>query len=593
MKRITLFNKLFLGNLLLVSGILFVGAWAAFGYLDHKFQADNLSTQTHALDVSQRYFQALWPKAASQIDDECKSLWGDSPLRLTVIAKDGQVLGDSKAAPDKMENHDTKDRPEILAALRGEFGKAERHSGTLDIPFRYFAKPITHNGVIVGVVRVAMPVQTLAEGSNFIRNVLALTVLIVLLVGLCLGLILNWVWYFPLRQIVRAARSIASGALDQRVAIAGSGELAQLSGALNDMRHSLSGQIQEIEFQKTNLQTVLENLTEGIVALNAAEQIVLVNPAARNLFDLQEKDIHGQVFQELIRVPDAIELLHGEDKTVRRCVADVETSRGTRHYVFTAVGLDVPSQDSIQKLLVIRDMTEQARMTALKSQFVANASHELRTPLATIRAAVDSLLAVGPNDPEAFDKFLVILDRHTRRLESMTTDLLDLHILEGSKSNVQKGELQVDGICHWIHESFDLQAQQEGLQFEVVSDCPDTRFVADRALVQLILQNLIDNAIKFTPEGGRVECRFFQSETGLAISVSDTGCGISEENQQRVFERFFQADDSRTVTPKTKGTGLGLAIVKHAAERLGAEIQITSELGQGTTIYIHFLNAAQ
>jgi two-component system phosphate regulon sensor histidine kinase PhoR len=225
-----------------------------------------------------------------------------------------------------------------------------------------------------------------------------------------------------------------------------------------------------------------------------------------------------------------------------------------------------------------------AAAAAMKAQFVANASHELRTPLATIRAAIDELVALQPGGAEELAKLTSVLDRHVARLENMTKDLLDLHLVESSTFALRLQEVALGELAQWVTAQFETPAQDKGLQLHVEAAQPAHVFRSDRKLLELILRNLVDNAIKFTPAGGRVECALEATEQGVLLRVSDTGCGIRPQDQPRVFERFFQSDAARTGDSRTRGTGLGLAIVKHAAERLGAKIDLQSELGRGTQV---------
>jgi two-component system phosphate regulon sensor histidine kinase PhoR len=235
--------------------------------------------------------------------------------------------------------------------------------------------------------------------------------------------------------------------------------------------------------------------------------------------------------------------------------------------------------------VVLRDITDIARTAAVKAEFVANASHELRTPLATLRAAVDSLRAEG-DDRETVERLGEILSRQVARLEEMTQDLLDLHLLEQTRRELHVDDVRRGALAEWARGHFAAQATEAGVTLEVRAEPADFTARSDAKLLQMILQNLIDNGLKFTPSGGRVECLLRVEDDRLLLRVSDTGCGIPAELRERVFERFFQADASRNGTARRRGTGLGLAIVKYAAERLGATVELDSHVGRGTTVRV-------
>ncbi|MFW6066185.1 MAG: sensor histidine kinase, partial [Planctomycetota bacterium] len=222
----------------------------------------------------------------------------------------------------------------------------------------------------------------------------------------------------------------------------------------------------------------------------------------------------------------------------------------------------------------------------VKAEFVANASHELRTPLATLRAAVDSLKTADPADRDTVVRLLDIISRHVSRLEELTQDLLDLHLLEQTRAEPHLEDVRLGDLADWARGHFATRVEEAGVTFEVLCEHDAATVRSDGKLLRMILQNLIDNGLKFTPSGGRVECVLIPADGGLTLRVSDTGCGIPPGLTERVFERFFQADPSRSGSAQRRGTGLGLAIVKYAADRLDAQLQLDSTVGEGTTVEV-------
>jgi two-component system phosphate regulon sensor histidine kinase PhoR len=447
------------------------------------------------------------------------------------------------------------------------------------------AIPLTHNGQVVAAVRVAMPVKTIAEGESLLRNAVVWSAAAGTLAAVLLGLLTSWMWYAPLRRITKTAQQIASGDLSSKAGIAGSNRLADLAGALNDMRDNLGKYLGQIASQHQDFQTVLSNLREGVVATDAQGQVVFMNQAAGDLLSVDPRQAAGKALQSVLPILEILEFhrLAMMAETPIRNQFKVDTPAGRRN--IEAHGVKVPqSPSNIGCLLVMRDVTDLAATAAVKAQFVANASHELRTPLATIRAAVDSLASVEPGDKKELAKLADVLDRHVRRLEEMTKDLLDLHMAESAKFPLRLQDIALGDLAEWAQAQFAAQAKEKGLVLVASASRPEHQVHSDRKLLELILRNLVDNAIKFTLPGGRVECTFDVTDKSVAIRVSDTGCGIRPQDQPRVFDRFFQGEASRTGDSRVRGTGLGLAIVKHAAERLGARIDLQSELGHGTTV---------
>ena len=712
MKRHSSFLRLFLGKrppkpvyrlwgpLLLVVGLFIVlGGYVFYRYVSADYLSGLHAQQRTDAAIIRQFFERDWPLEPPQIDRICKQLGqgagGEGRMRVTFIAGDGTVLGDSDADPAHMDNHRTPDRPELLEALEGREGHSVRTSWTLGADLSYLAEPVRHGDQIVGAVRLAIPVKVIAERQRLTRHVLAWFALAAAALAVVLALLLAWIWYAPLKHLTLAAGQIASGDLSLRVRARGPKEFARLGEALNQMRQSLSRQIELIENHGRDLQTVIANLDEGVVALDAQGRIVLMNRAAGELLGTDHAAAAGQRLQSVVSRPIVVDAYNravsgvgdptaryvglwgprpptccqmeierdGQRRIVQLQAAAVAGGKGVPKAGVSALGApsqtgERPSYHSrlgcaqgatggtpvLQKrlgevsnpdvsgleprspiagLLVFRDVTELARTAGVKAEFVANASHELRTPLATIRAAVDSLASVGTDDAEAFRKFVTILDRQASRLEELTNDLLNLHLLERRESALSPSQVSLRELADWALGSFSASAQEKGLKLDV-SVPGDVAFNTDRKLLEMILQNLLDNALKFTgvpkgapkpdgvpkpstsglgvpvpglgtpgvsalgapPAGGKVELSMRRRDDGIHFVVSDTGCGISQEDQPRVFERFFQADAARSGDARTRGTGLGLAIVKHAAERLGAKVTLASELGHGTTITV-------
>ncbi|MCY2930147.1 MAG: ATP-binding protein [Planctomycetota bacterium] len=587
MKPGSTFLKLFLDNLLVMAAVIALAGVFTYRQFDAKYQAETRQHQDRLAHAAAEHLRALWPLDQAGVDRVCKALFRDADIRVTVVAADGAVLGESDADPTRMSNHRTSDRPEILSALSGQAGRDERYSETRGVAFRYVALPLTYQGQVVAAVRLATPVKTIAEGETFIRDTILVSAALGAVSAVVGGLLASWMWYAPLRRITRTARQIASGDLSGRADMSGPGRLAELSAALNETRDSLGRHLGRIASQHQDFSAVLATLQEGVIATDERGRIVLMNQAAGELLSVQADQAVGQPLASVVRSLDILESqehVMSEGGPVRR---QFEIGPPAARRILDLRATSVPPGPSrIRCLLVMRDVTELALAGAMKAQFVANASHELRTPLATIRAAVDSLVAADPGDAPEAAKLVGILDRHVTRLEDMTKDLLDLHLAESAKVPLRLQEIPLGELAEWARGQFASAVQEKSLAFVTTAGQGEHAIRSDRKLLELILRNLLDNAIKFTPSGGKVECVLEPAGAGATIRVSDTGCGIRPEDRPRVFERFYQGDAARSGEGKGRGTGLGLAIVKHAAERLGARIDLQSRLGQGTTVTV-------
>jgi signal transduction histidine kinase len=459
--------------------------------------------------------------------------------------------------------------------------------------FKLFAGNLLVVGAAVALVDVAFYRGLADQQAGLPGGVLWWSALTAVATAAALGLLTSWIWYSPVRHVTATARNIAAGDFSSRAQIFGTSELAELGTALNEMRESLARQVEMIAARGTNLQQVVSNLHEGVIATSAAGEIVLANQAAIDL--LLPKDAPspvGRKIQSVLRVLDILDLYNRAQASGQAAVAqvDVELAGRRRHLRAEAIPLPPGRPEGIGGLLVLHDVTDIARAAAMKAEFVANASHELRTPLATIRAACDSLAASELDDRQAVSKLVGMLDRHVKRLEDLTRDLLDLHALESGRRALRAEGISIESLTQWLASNFAQAAGSKGLDFRVQAEGSETIF-SDRTLVELILQNLVDNAIKFTSAGGRVSVTLSASGESFRLQVSDTGCGIPIEAQGHVFERFFQIDTARSgatqgAGARPRGTGLGLAIVKHATERLGGQVSLSSQPGAGTTVTV-------
>ncbi len=589
MKRSSFFLRLFVGNLLLVAIIIALGGGVSYHYLDERYQAKSEDNQWRLLEVSRGHLQQRWPMDQDELAQYAQAFARTEEYRLTVIDLDGRVLAESdpETAASRMENHKTDDRPEVLAAIAGREGSDTRQSDTLSIDFRYLTLPIIQGGKPAAIVRLAMPVRAVVEEGDFIRGALFWGAAATIIAAVVLGLMVSWLWYRPLKLITRAARRLASGDLTQRPNVRGSAELEDLSTALNDMRLTVSSQLDLITAQRENLQTILANLGDGVTALDHEGNIVFMNQPARDLLAPDAERVTGQHFQSIVRIAEIVdvvgEMLDGAEALQRQIEIDLRGRRHTLHLQTSVVAQHKTSD--IWMVLVVSDITDIARTSAMKAEFVANASHELRTPLATLRGVVDSLVESDIADSqESLEKFIDMLDRNVGRLENMTNDLLDLHAVENAELATVNEEVPLGGLVLRAQAQFTPRARDKGVQLSVHSADEEFTLHADRKLLELIVQNLIDNAIKFTPAGGTVDCDISRDNGHVMIRVEDTGCGIAPEDQPKVFDRFFQANTSRTGDSRMRGTGLGLAIVRHASDRLNANVDLQSALGQGTTV---------
>ncbi|GEM_PF-687787 len=332
---------------------------------------------------------------------------------------------------------------------------------------------------------------------------------------------------------------------------------------------------------------VLAHLLDGAVVIDRQQRIAFINDAALDLLDLSVQGaIVGARFRDLVRNLELDRLLRECQQTGRVASARLDWhKRSKRRLLAQAIPMD-PIDRSV--LLVIRDTTELHRLEQVRRDFVANVSHELKTPLAAIVAIVDTLLELPQIDREATQRFLSDLRRQAGRLHRLVLDLLRLSELESEEAPLEQLKLDVAAIASSVCDELRPLAEDKRLTLRLQLD--PAVATGDAEGVREIIENLVDNAIKYTPSGGTIDVRVRADERAAVIEVADTGIGISRQDQQRIFERFYRVDRDRSRAGG--GTGLGLAIVKHLVQRMGGWIELQSELGRGSTFRVFLPRAA-
>lgn len=496
-------------------------------------------------------------------------------------------------------------RPESESARRAELGAADQAVplGPDRDPHVVVARSVGPVGMPTHLIWLAAPVESVLRHWPITDPTLA-AILIVLLAGGLMVVNSARAWKNPLLRVVRTAHAVAYGDLTTPIESEGSDELALLARALNHLRDRLIGQVETTNRQRETLASIINQLNEGVVAASGEGRIILINPAAVRLLDLAgratdslvnlpiERAIQHLALQRmLVCEPEGV-VVHPTSDGRNEARLQIESPAGAVHLLARAADIRLPIMSgqqtrlSIGRLMVMTDVTELARTIQVKTDFVANASHELRTPISTIRAAIETLQSIDLDaDREHAVRFLGVIDRQSRRLEALASDLLDLHRIESGNEPFQKRELPLAEFWGDVQNHFEARLAAKQLRWEVDSSATARNSLnVNPQLLQLIIDNLVDNAIKFTEPGGLIRCVVRDEGEAVALEVIDTGCGIPPEDIDRVFERFYQVERART--GHERGTGLGLSIVRHAVQVLNATIQLESAIGKGTRVAV-------
>ncbi len=526
-------------------------------------------------------------EASDKINATVSEIGKQANIRITVIDKDGNVLGDSSHNPSEMENH--RNRPEVREAVEKGFGQSTRYSNTIHKDMLYVAVPIRGSqGRIQGVVRTSLPTSSIREAFLPIKTKIILTGFILIILTVLLSYLSSKTFSKSLSKIINLSEEIAAGNFKVNIpAKDREGELSKVSLALNKMAEKLDDLFQKVEFEKRQLEAVLSSMNEGVMLLSTSGKIMLVNDALSEMFDIKVTPLDKQ-YWEVFRNTDINELIEYILKTDKGSKREISVFYPReRNYLVNVRTLDYPEKVLI---VVVFDITDFKSLEKIKADFIANVSHELRTPLTAIKGYTETLEEEAYENREDRRQFLGIIKRHTDRLINIVSDLLVLSEIESKESlSVKMGssdfeDVDISEVVKSSYESLKGKISEKNLQVEinVREGIPDIK--GNRFLLEQMLVNLIDNAVKYTPERGSVNINAYSEDSNITLEISDTGIGIPKENLNRIFERFYRVDKTRS--RKLGGTGLGLSIVKHIAIIHNGKIDVESEVGKGSRFII-------
>ncbi|WIF95360.1 two-component system histidine kinase PnpS [Caminicella sporogenes] len=533
--------------------------------------------------IKEKYFKDIdFSKLAKEYSKQINA-------RITFINRNGVVVGDSeidKSDLKNIENH--MNRPEIKKALKGIIGKSQRYSSTLDINYLYVAVPVVKDGIIYGVTRLAYPLNKINKiYFNFIKKIV-----ISMVIGVAVAMLLGYRYINritePIKEITVTAQKISNGDFSSRVYVESEDEVKILADTFNLMAEKLNDNISELQDKNTKLKSILTSMKEGLIAIDNSNRIILINSPAKKLFNIEKEDVLKEEIFNLINNEElkiSLEkIINDNDLEKIEVAIDEPDMRILKIYKYL-IKLNQDPNRIIGKLILIVEVTEMRRLEKMRTEFVANVSHELKTPLTSILGFVETLKNGAIDNEKVRDKFLNIIEIEAERLTRLIDDLLTLSDIESNKLSSNKKEyIDVYEEMIQIKDMMEEIAKQKDIEFicEIQESLPN--IYGNRDWFKQMIINLVDNAIKYTPEGGIVRVSAYEKENSIFISVKDTGIGIPKKDIPRLFERFYRVDKARS--RKVGGTGLGLAIVKHIVLSFGGKVDVYSEEGKGAEFLV-------
>jgi len=559
-----IFVKLFLAALVVIAACtvsldLLIGrTWE--GMLRHEIETSlRQKTQMFAARVADAS-----PGSLKQMTEQAAPAAG---ARITVIDATGRVLADSEANPDAMENHAT--RPEFVAALQGRIGSATRLSKTIGVDLLYVAVPIPG-----GAVRMAYPLSSIREANREIRRDLLEGSAVAGLLALLLVLAATQSIGRRLLRITDFAERVAAGDLSARIQEGAGDEIAHVASALDKTARKLEEGFSALENSRQTLETLLNSMQEAVIAVAQDERVLWANQRMERLLPSGVR--MGAPLVQSVRDPEILASVQSALTTREVTVARAAKIFSGR--VFDVTAAPMPGGGAVA---VLHDQTEIERVEKTRRDFIANVSHELRTPLTSIQGYSETLME-SRGVPAELREFVEIIRKNAMRMARLTEDLLVLARVESGEQKLNLQTVAPSELLDDAVQTFHELAAARGIELSLMNTASSAVLV-DRDAIHQVFTNLIDNALKYGNQGGKVLVGACESEEGVQFYVRDFGSGISSEHLTRLFERFYRVDKARSM--ESGGTGLGLAIAKHVVRAHSGTIRAESELNHGSTFY--------
>jgi two-component system phosphate regulon sensor histidine kinase PhoR len=530
------------------------------------------------------YAELIDLNSAQKMSDQLKQIARISSSRVTLVDAQGKVFADSEKDIAKMENH--LNRPELQEArLRGK-GKSIRFSSTIGIDMLYVAVTIKEGSEIKGYVRLARPLDDVQSVIEKVYQSIFLAMIIVAVIALVIALIFSYRLAAPIRAMERFTERLRQGHPVGTIFLETTDETKKLADNINYLVDELKSKIKLANEEKSKLMTTFTSMTEGVLILNAEDKIEFVNQALSNILSEQYGDINGKTLMEAFRSVD-LQKAFLEFKETRINVSS-EITLGNIEPVILNVSISAvqgyPEEE--KTMIVFHDVTRLKKLEKIRIDFVANVTHEIRTPLTAIIGYLETIKAGAIDNIEETKRFIDIILRQAERLNRLVEDLLTISNIELDEIILNFESVLLNTAITNVISLVEAKAKLKKIAIHnnVRENIAPIRADKDK-LVQIFV-NILDNAVKFTPESGKVTIAADESDAYAVVSIIDTGIGVPKDEIQRLGERFYRVDKTRS--RDLGGTGLGLSIVKHLMIAHGGRMEIESQFGRGTKVSLFF-----
>lgn len=576
MKR-KLFLKIFFSYLVLVSLSFFVLDLLVKDQI-RKFMTVRIEQE---LMTSARLINLNSPQA---ILGQFRNIAKLADIRVTLVDARGKVFADSERDALGMENH--LNRPEIQEARLKGSGRAVRFSQTLGVDMLYVAVPVKAGAEITGYIRLARPLREIQNLLDTIYQSIFFALIIVAVVSLLIALFLSYRLAEPIRVMEQFTEKLRGGKPPSTILLRTSDETKKLADNINYLVEEWQSKIRLAQEERSKLMTALTSINEGVLILNNDERIEFISPALADTLSGEYGDVTGKTLMEAFRNVELQKVFQSFKQTHHQ--ASGEITLGVTESVIMKVSLSqvqgFPGEDKI--MVVFHNITRLKKLETIRTDFVANVTHEIRTPLTAIIGYLETLQEGALQNTDDARRFIDIMLKQAQRLNRLVEDLMTLSKIELGDALLRFEDVSLHDIAGNIFALLEAKTTAKKIRMENRLSQDLLTIKADRDRINQVFVNVLDNAVKFTPETGQVTLDGAEKDGFVVVRISDTGMGIPRDEIQRLGERFYRVDKTRS--RELGGTGLGLSIVKHLMLAHGGKMEIESQLGHGTTVSLFF-----
>jgi len=536
----------------------------------------NLDNQAQLISgFTERYFYPI-PRR-QEIENLIQGFANPDISDIVILDESGRVIFSTDE--DRYSSGTKLLTPEITQATFGSNFNDIRQDVQSNERYMYLAHPVKSEDKVIGIIYLIASMEKIYDTLGNIKTIVLMATVMALIVTGFLSFALSKTITGPIQEVTKKAALMAQGDFDQKISVKSDDEIGKLTEMFNFLTTRLKETLEQISDEKGKMEAILTNMADGVVALNSQGEIIHINPAAKRMLPIDEFGNNLRSTLERLFKISKIDF-EGEDSGVKESII----KRGDT--VLKAVMAPLKRDARVIGLiLVIQDITKENRLENMRKEFVANVSHELRTPLTTIKSYAETLLEGALEEPSIASQFTTVINNEADRMTRIVNDLLELSRLDNKQISWEKQPLNITKVLKDVISKMEVNAMRKNqkLTFNGAKDYGLESF-ADRDKMEQVFQNILSNAIKYTPEGGRIDVDLGMKGEMIEITITDTGIGIPEKDLPRIFERFYRVDKTRS--REMGGTGLGLSIAKEIVEAHGGKIVIESKPGQGTKVKI-------